>query len=152
LGRYKEVLAVWLEPAHRAVGEPDVVPLRFVTRHVARKHDVVKNDQPARGVVAEEADVGGERVGRRKVPDDAVAVDIDVRRRNRGDLTIDHAAEIGNATEGRLRPRRSGGEQREYAGEQQDCDPLAAYSHTNCATKSHVRLVPVTGQFVAGRD
>src|SRR5207247_8578616 len=99
------------------VGEPDEVPLRFVAGHVARKLDVVEDDQPACGVVAVEADVGGERVGRRKVPDYAVAVDIDVRRRNRVDLAIYHAAEIGNATEGRLPPRRSGGLQRLCEGE-----------------------------------
>src|SRR5207247_8876126 len=115
--RFKEALAVRLESADRAVRQADEVPLRFLAGHVARKRDIVDDDQPACRVVAVEADVGGERVGRRKVPDYAVAVDIDVRRRNRVDLAIDLAAEIGNATEGRLRARRSGGLQRLCEGE-----------------------------------
>src|SRR6516162_9653949 len=72
-------------------------------------------------------------------------------RRWRSDITIEHAAEIGNATERRLRLRRSGGEQREQGGEQQYCDPLTTYSHTNCAAKSHTPR-SISGQFAAERD
>src|SRR5207244_8813604 len=128
--RYKDVLAVRLEPAHRAVGEPDEVPLRFVAGHVARKHDIVEDDQPARGVVAVEAAVGGERVGRRKVPDDAVAVEMDMRRGDRADLAIDHAAVSRYATV-RLRPRRGGGQQRHCEGEQQAWYPAEGRPHMN---------------------
>src|SRR5262249_32532213 len=98
LDRYQKVQAAVLERARRAVGEPYEVPLRVqVAGHIARKHDVVEDEQPARGVVAVPADVGGQRVRGRKVPDRAVAVDIDLRRRNRVDKAIHHAAAIGNA-------------------------------------------------------
>src|SRR5262249_45067799 len=67
LDRYQEVQAAVFERARRAVGEPYEVPLRVqVAGHIARKHDVVEDEQPARGVVAVPADVGGQRVGRRK--------------------------------------------------------------------------------------
>ena len=98
LDRDQEVQAARLELARRAVGEPEEVPLRIqVAGHVARKHDVVEDDQPGRWVVAEEADVGGQRVGCRKIPDRAVAVDLDLRRRRVDDRAIDDAAEVGDA-------------------------------------------------------
>ena len=100
-------------------------------------HDVVEDDQPASGVVAEEADVGGQWVGHPKIPDRAIAVDLNTRGRNRVDLAVDHAAVIGNATA--RRPRRGGGQQRQCANEKQDCDPLGAPHHMNCAARSHVR-------------
>ena len=105
--------------------------------------DVVEDDQPARGVVAEEADVGGQRVGGRKIPDRAVAVDIDLRGRNRVDKAIDHAAAIGNAYR-RLRLRRDGAQQQHCESEQQDFDPAAARPRIVRVARSHLRPRPIT--------
>ncbi len=140
LDRDQEVLAALLDRAGRAVDEPDRVPKNVVARHLARVHDVVEDDQPPIGVLArlrEEAEVGGQRVGCRKVPDRAVTVDIYLRGRNRVDKAIDQAAAIGNAA---VRPRRGGGQQRQCEGGQQDSDPAVAHPHLVRAARSHVGL------------
>ncbi len=152
LDRYEEVLAVRMDAARRAVREPDLVALNGVARHLARVHDVIEDDQPALVGLAwlcQEADVAAQRVGRGKVPDRAVAVDLNLGRRNRVDKAIDHAAAIGNAV---VRPSR-GGQQQRCEGEQQDSNPAVTHPHIVRAARSHVRPpFPSPSAFVAGRN
>src|SRR5262249_44133821 len=58
LDRDQQAQTVILDRGGRAVDEPDLVPLRIeVARHVAGVHDVVEDEQEARGVVSVPADV-----------------------------------------------------------------------------------------------
>ena len=151
LDGYQQVLAALLEGARRAVDEPELVLVNGVARHVAQVDDVVEDDQHPPDS-AGEADVAGQRVGRRKIPDRAIAVDIDLRGRSRVDKAIYHAAEIGDTTADGLCPRWDGGQQRQCAGEQQDSDPAVA-PHTNCVAGSHgTPSFPIAKQFVGGWD
>src|SRR5262249_40774422 len=118
---------------------------------IARKHDVVEDEQPGRGVVAEPADIGGQRVGRRKVSDRAIAVDVDLGRRDRVNKSIDHAASIGNAIDTPLRLRRGSGQEQVCEGNKKDPDPAAAPSLI-VPLKVMYALVPITKRFVARRD
>src|SRR5688572_9254526 len=52
LNRDKEVLAVLVNAGRRAVGEPDLVPLDGIARHLAGVDNVIEDDEPALVVLA----------------------------------------------------------------------------------------------------
>src|SRR5260370_7031443 len=86
----EEILTVGSDRRGGAVDEPDRIPLYLVTGDVAGEVDVVEDDQKARRVVAEEADVGGQWVGRGEVPDGAIAHHLNLGRHNQLAKTTNH--------------------------------------------------------------
>src|SRR5262249_43191968 len=115
----EEILTVGFDRCGGAVDEPDGIPLHFIAGDVADEIDVVEYDQrPAEG--ADEADVGGQWVGRGEVPDRAITVDIDLRGGNWVDKVVYYVAEIGDITIYGLRLCRDGAQQQQSEEEQQD--------------------------------
>src|SRR5262249_25105960 len=69
----EEILTAGSERCGGTVDEPDKIPMHLVAGHVADEIDIVEDDQPAPSRTGE-ADIGGKWVGRREVPDRAIAV------------------------------------------------------------------------------